>query len=74
MEKHQKSHTDDDDEVEIRNDYVKNEMLEAAKNYIKENCNEKGEDLSSHEKTHSKSASLKILPSAVIEDEMTVKW
>ena len=49
-------------------------MLEAAKNYIKENCNEKGEDLSSHEKTHSKSASLKILPSAVIEVEMTVKW
>ena len=44
-------------------------MLEAAKNYIKENCNEKGEDLSSHEKTHSESASVKILPSAVIEVE-----
>ena len=71
MEKHQKSHTDDD-EVEIRNNYVKNELLEAAKNYIKENCNEKGEDLSSHEKTHSESASVKILPSAVIEVEKIV--
>ena len=74
MEKQQKSHTDDDDEIEIRNNYVKNELLEAAKNYIKENCNEKGEDLNSHEKTHSESASDKILSSAVIEVEMTVKW
>ena len=73
MEKQQKSHTDDDDEVEIRNNYVKNELLEAAKNYIKENCNEKGEDLSSHEKTHSESASVKILPSAVIEVEKIVE-
>ena len=47
-------------------------VTKLSKNYIKENCNEKSENLSSHEKTHSESASVKILPSAVIEVEKKI--
>ena len=48
-------------------------VTKLSKNYLKENCIEKGEDLSSHEKTHSESASVKILPSAVLEVEKIVE-
>lgn len=69
----------DDPEKEIRNNFVKKELLVVAENYIKENCNEKG-NLKSGNLSKSQVKALKSLKSkskegvVILETDKTSKF